>query len=506
MSAAITFAVVLAYAATSEDVVSAAYGQHPHLAGGSEAPGHPTANATSTHPVLTATTTEGLARQLEEMTAGEAATAMFEMDVSEAARVVEEMGTVKAADMMAKMDGKAASLIMGEMATKKAVAMLDVMEIDSAADIWSQVDKVKAGAIMEKVPTKKATEIVGLLPEERLVPRLPEISPGKLWEMPLTLLLRKLPSVPAMHLDFWNRPDVPPDLQDPVGKTISEAIDEYTLPQARAQEWALIVGSPAPFDRIWARFNRALSDVRIEVEGFEERPEGTPAFPAGRIANSFFRVSLANAEPGDVSVAAAIISVEQSWLTANQVHKWSIQFNQFNEGLGAWVPTQSKRIREDSQRVSFAVVVPGFSTLAITGSRELPPQPLVVTDLRISPRAPRAGEEFTIGATVANVGPQRGIYAANVWLNNSVQDAQDVVVEPGETVDFSFKLTKPEGLYAVRVERLLGDIVVSPASPYFPALPSVGGPALLVEALRTLVVLGSLLAAGGGYLLLRRRD
>ena len=90
--------------------------------------------------------------------------------------------------------------------------------------------------------------------------------------------------------------------------------------------------------------------------------------------------------------AAAIAFVDKSWLDSNQVHKWSIQFSRFDENLDAWVPSPSKRIREDEDRLTFAVVVPGFSTFAITGSRDLPDLPFAIANLRVGPESPMEGK------------------------------------------------------------------------------------------------------------------
>jgi PGF-pre-PGF domain-containing protein len=372
--------------------------------------------------------------------------------------------------------------------------------------MWSLVEKVKAGAILEGIPTEVTGEIISLVPEDRLIDRLPEMSAAKLWEVPLELLMENLPSVPVMHLDFWNRPQVPGDLPDPVASQVSQSVTEYALPEARENEWAVLVSSPAPVDRIWARFTRPLTNVQIEFELLDGQPADTTALPPGRIANSFFRVSLVNARATDVSVAAALISVETSWLEANLVNKWSIEFNQFSEELNTWVPSPSKRVREDEERVTFAVVVPSFSALAITGAVELPEQVFSVTGLGISPESPRAGEHVTVSANVTNTSMQRAVYPAKLWLNNSVEDAQNVVVEPGQTVPFTFAVRKPAGAYKVRVERLLGELDVSPAKQAVVAPPSVGAAVPDGWLLAMLMLFGAGLIMAGVAIIRRSRS
>lgn len=450
-----------------------------------------------------ASTTEEMVRHLGGLALDDAAATIGMMEAALAAEVMVEMDNEKSAAIMGLVDSEKGALIMAKMPAELAVWMMGAMEVGKVSDVWSRVEKVKAGEIMEMVPIEIAVKVVEMVSEERLVPRLPEMSPEKLWEFPLELLIEKLPGVPVMHLDSWNRPQVPADLVPAEITRSDEDVTEYALAEARESQWAVIVGSPAPIERVWARFSRPLFDVRIKVESFDERPIDTPDFPQDQIAHSFFAISLENAQPQDITVAAAIVSVEKSWLQANQVHKWSVRFNQFDRALGTWVPSPSKRIREDQERISFAVVVPGFSPLAITGSRSIVEPRFRVSDLDVSPGSPRAGEEFTVSARVTNLSSQTAVYPAKLWLNRFVQDAENIVVASGSSVPFSFSARKPEGVYTVRVERLIDEFIVLPPDSSGPGLPSVGGVspgALLLVALMAI-------AAGlvsGGYALLRR--
>jgi hypothetical protein len=204
-----------------------------------------------------------------------------------------------------------------EMRTAKVVDMMGAMDVAKASDIWGDMEPVKAGAVMEDVPVDTADEIVKLVSEDRLVARLPEMSAQKLWDLPLELLLRKPPSVDAMQLDFWNRPEVASDLPDPVATTTTDSRSVYVLPETRESEWALVVASPAPFQKVWAKFTRHLSDVRIVVESLPGRPEGTPELLPGRVANAFIQSNLQGTLEQDIQVAAAIAFVDKSWLDAN---------------------------------------------------------------------------------------------------------------------------------------------------------------------------------------------
>ena len=423
---------------------------------------------------------------------------------------IEAASLKDAMSMIAGMTDELVARAFEEMSTAKVVGMIGVMEADRSAEVWSQMAPEKSGAVMEELPTDWATGVVQLVPEERHIARLPEISPKKLWEMPLHVLMDELPSVPVTHLDVWIRPEVDPELSPPVSSRPSETLTVYTLPEAPESDWALLVNSPAPLDAVLAKFNRALSNVRFLVEDLVQKPAAAPDLPADRIVNAFFNLSVENAQPGDISVAAAIIFVENSWLTANQVHKWSIEFNRFDEQRGAWIPFPSKRIREEEERVFFAVVVPGFSTLAISGSRELSDQAFRVASLAIGPESPQAGDDIEISASVTNLGSESAVYPANLWVNKTIEATQAVVVEAGQTVPFTFRIRKDEGTYRVRVERLLGEFTigqpVAAVTPTAPATPTTEDESdAAAVALIALGVAGVALLIGGSYYLMRRR-
>ena len=122
--------------------------------------------------------------------------------------------------------------------------------------------------------------------------------------------------------------------------------------------------------------------------------------PLGRIANAFLKIEVNNAEPEDVLATAAMFSVEKSWIAANRVHKWSVEFSRLDEDTNTWIPHLSKRIGEDAERINFVTVLPGFSTLAIIGAEQILKSTFEITDLVIEPSQLVAGESITISATV----------------------------------------------------------------------------------------------------------
>ena len=442
-------------------------------------------------------------RLMEEISLNKAVEVAALLDPVLAGRLFEDLDTRRAAQVLEGLEADKAAAIMDALETKRAAEIVGAMEFGKAALAWSFMQPVRAGRVLDEVPAEWTTQVVQAVPEDRLIPRLPEASASKLWEVPVQVLIDNLPSVPVMHLDFWNKPAVDPSLPEPQGTDVTPTMSVYTLPEARESQWALLVGSPAPIERLWAKFRRQQTDLRVLFRQLERKPIGLPDLPPEQTVNTFFDISLENSAPGDLFLAAAIVSVEKSWLDLNRVHKWSIQFNRFDENLSEWVPFPTKRVREDEQRVSFAVVVPGFSTIALTGSRTLPPQSFSVTDLSIAPASPHEGEDVTVNVLVHNNGSSRAIYPVNLWLDHSIVASQTAQLDAGTTLPLSFTVRMPEGAYELRVERIVGELKVGSAAaiptPQV-APPSVGGTSLPLMALLALGIAGLALLLGGAFL------
>jgi hypothetical protein len=154
--------------------------------------------------------------------------------------------------------------------------------------------------------------------------------------------------------------------------------------------------------------------------------------------------------------------VPKSWLEQNGLHKWSVQLARFDEERDRWTLFPTKRIEETEERVVYTAVAPGFSLLAIVGSREVSWSPLEIADLSISPTLPVAGDAITVSARVRTTGPDAGVYPVSLWINDTVEQVVTVAVEPGQVVPVSFTVYRPEGSYRVRVGGLLSEMSIGP--------------------------------------------
>ena len=159
-------------------------------------------------------------------------------------------------------------------------------------------------------------------------------------------------------------------------------------------------------------------------------------------------------------VAQVTLSVEKSWMEANNIHQWSIEFSRFDEDEKVWKPALANRIGEDQDRIRYSLVVTAFSIWSITGSVEPPPVIFKVDDLRISPAQPQEGEAVTIGATVTNLLDEMAEYVAVLWLNSGLSSSQTLRLGGKESAEVSFELNPEPGIYEVQIDRLSGTFEV----------------------------------------------
>ncbi len=156
-------------------------------------------------------------------------------------------------------------------------------------------------------------------------------------------------------------------------------------------------------DQILGKFARALSGVTISVENVPSKPSAIPALPDGQSAIEYFRVSMEGAEAEDLLAVHITFYVLKDVLEADNLHKWSILLNRFDDVSGLWVAYDATRVREDDEKVFYSAVVPGFSLFAISGDVEPTPVRFQVSELTVSPAQAREGREITIQAIVRNV-------------------------------------------------------------------------------------------------------
>ena len=410
-------------------------------------------------------TTETATAIIEEVETTKAA-AIIELLLTEtAASIFEALGTDVAVDLIEALTVATAAAILDLVPLAKASDIVGSVEAGHAADILSEMSPQTAASILERVSVTILTEVVQLIAEAKLVELLSQISPQKLFQVPAEVLFRTMPSVPIEHLASEVPPRADSALPLPQIIDITDSLATYNVPKTRAGAWVTLVQDRAPFDHILGKFSKDLSDVGVSLEDLSKSGEGLPDLGSGRIVGPYFRVEIGNASPEDITVAHVTIFVEKEWIQSNGLHPWSIEFNRFDDGLNVWVPFPSKRIREDSTRAYYSVAVPGFSVLAVSGSESLPEEVFKVSNLAVIPSAPLSDEPFTVSVGVTNTGTSLATYPGSVWLDGTVEAAQAIALEAGESRRVEFTLAKSTGVYQIRVDRSLANLIVGSPAP-----------------------------------------
>ena len=251
----------------------------------------------------------------------------------------------------------------------------------------------------------------------------------------------------------------------PVGPWIPEQPPQEGQDPTGEGEWQ-DVGSPAPVENVLARFFNPMEGAKTNIVNHEGRPAGTEPLPPDRMPYAFVDIGHENFDNEDVVTAHATISVEKEWLTANQVHQWSVQFSRYNDTTSAWTPTQAKRVNEDDAKVYFTVTVPGFSLWAIHGSTEAPAAVFDEDNLSVAPLAVNAGQLVVVSVDVTNKTVESATYFANLWVDSQIGRTDEVVIGAGQTTTVNVPLiVDAPGSYQIRIGSQILDaplIVVAP--------------------------------------------
>ena len=299
--------------------------------------------------VIEALAPNSAASIIEHVSTGAAADIIARVEPDGAADIIEQVETTRAADIIAAVETVGAASIIERVETGHAASIIGVVDVAKASDILSEVAPAQAGAILEMVPTERVTDVVQLMDEEKLIERLPQMSPQKLFQVPAEVLIQELPSVPVEVITAEVVPDALAQLPVQIATTPDSAI--YETGESPAQAWIVLVGSPFPIDRILGKFNSATSDIRVTVEDLSALPLGALDFPAGETVHSIFSIGVENVEPSEFASAHVTFFVEKGWFEENNAHKWSIQFNRFDKDEASWVRHSAKRVREDEDSV-----------------------------------------------------------------------------------------------------------------------------------------------------------
>ena len=282
-----------------------------------------------------------------------------------------------------------------------------------------------------------------------------------------------------------------------------EVITRETAPTPGVQGWQA-TGSPAPIEQILTRFATEISGAHVEIEDVAELPAGVPALPEGLVVNAVLRLTAENFQSEDAVANHVTFFVAKSWLEANGIHPWSVQFNRFDEEDGVWVPNLGKLVREDQERIFYTSVIPGFSLWAITGTTEPPSARFRAENLSVSPTAADAGQDIQVTAQLTNLSSQSAEYTAVMWVDGQAFASVAVTIGATATETVTFTVQASPGVHTIRIDRLLGGVRVEVPTPPT-ELPVTGGATAPNWLLLAIALAGTFFVLAGWRMIGQRR-
>ena len=182
-----------------------------------------------------------------------------------------------------------------------------------------------------------------------------------------------------------------------------------------------------------------------------------PGLAQGTLVNSVFRVTPKNITPEDTDLVHFTFKVGKNRLIENNMHKWAVVLNRYDNDAGRWVELPTKWSAEDEGFVYYTATTLQLSTFAITGREQVRRLEWEVRELKISPASAEAGRKVTVSATVVNLSEVEATFAVPLWVNDGVEASQLITLVGGSQWTMTHTLVREEaGVYMVRVDRLYG--------------------------------------------------
>ncbi|MBM3925507.1 MAG: PGF-pre-PGF domain-containing protein [SAR202 cluster bacterium] len=394
-----------------------------------------------------------VAEEMANTNAKAAATILETVPPEKAAQVIEKTTIDAATKIIDQASDVGAGAILSKASALAGADIVEALDIEKAAPVMDNVEPKKAGAIMATVDTETKVNLVKNMSKFALINTLSETPILAIKEISIDLLLQTLPQLPASQLVITDPPKLNPFLppQAPFSEPTNPNLVTYSA-QTSEGDWGTLVSSPAPLHKILGKFNKSLSSVKIGVENVIFRPTNVPNLPDGVTPVEFFRLTMENAQPQDLVASHVTFFVTQQVMAANQFHKWGILLHRYNEATGKWETLETTRIAEDSAKVYYSTVVPGFSLFAISGTKTAATTRFEVTNLQV-PSQVIVGQTANISADIKNVSAEERSYTAVLYLDNAAEAVQTVQIGAGKSLKVSFGVQAPLGQHTVRLEK-----------------------------------------------------
>ena len=423
-------------------------GAPPPSEGGTPADGEGAEEGTAT-PTATPGPALPTAEELADLSPAEAASTVGELEIGEAVVLFDQIESSAAADILEELD------------IGTVIAILDGLDFGATAQILNEMTPSVAAAVIGGLPTAEVEQIIGVMDEAVLLQTLSLLPIETLRQISTDVLLRNLPSVPAVVLLPEKAPRVAPDSLPPSLLAESPTSSVYGVPLTIPDQWVTLATGPPPIDTIMGKFRSQQTDVQVTLEVLE--PGAAPPQPDPDVVdNTVLNVSVDNVPPGDLLVVRVVFRVEKSWLEEHGIHRWSMRVNRFDDERLSWVSFPAKPVDEDETHLVYSATLPGFSDITISGGEKPLEQAVQVTGLDVMPEVPAANLDIVVSAEATNRGAVSVSYPASLWIDDTIEAMQVLDLTAGAAEPFTFTLRKPVGTYRARVDRLLKRFNVFP--------------------------------------------
>ncbi|SVE52610.1 uncharacterized protein METZ01_LOCUS505464, partial [marine metagenome] len=232
--------------------------------------------------------------------------------------------------------------------------ILETVSSQKTSDLLSIVSAVQAGTVMEHLTTSSLTGVIKLMPERKMIYRLPVMSAERFFLVPASVMLEALPSVPAEAITKEVTPTSVGKKPEVVLSTQGSSIYQQT--SVDEDSWSTIISSPHPLDQVLAKFDTDIDEVIITIQEEDGTTIGLP-LDQGEILYSAFSISLDGDIASNMTLGHVSFYVEKTWLDSRNIHKWSIRIKRYDESIGKWVDHTAKRIGEDDTKVYYTVAL-----------------------------------------------------------------------------------------------------------------------------------------------------
>ena len=367
-----------------------------------------------------------------------------------------DMGTVVAIAAIADIDS--VSLVIVE-AAKEDNAVISSVIISAAKSDATSTGQLIIGSAKQDIGVISTLVTSAVIADASSVGPALYVSASDDIEVAMSLLekgpaaddtaLKSLGSVIPTQLWVPVRPPVAGADQTGIGSWVQMVDPAFTVPYFSSS------------DSLLTKLNEPKANTQINVAAI------LPAVPdlrTGRVIKDYLQINPQNFTTENVKSGYATLSIDESWLTTNNIHQWSLEFSRFDTNQQAWKPSLVKRIGKSDSNVLFSLPLPGFSTWSISGSTEAPEIHFTVDSMTVYPAKITAGETASVTVNLKNVKNQSGEYFLSLWVNDQVHETKRVVIAPNYTVAIRFDINPTNaGKYSLRVDSFKGELTVDKA-------------------------------------------